>query len=147
MEIVVDRAKRFEIVVLRPVQVVFVAFALFFLIERAWLLLAACAAGLFYLGVVGSKLHPLQSASDLAQGPLQGTAAAAESESLPYELKQTLVGHACTRIGILIGATTGVVLWASLEWRWYVVLPAGYITMMLCGASLKLAFKAPLPKV
>jgi len=142
----VDPTKRFEIVILRPLQVLFVATAVVFLSRGAWLRLVACGAGAFYLGVVGSKLHPLQSASDLAQGPLEGTAAVAESESLPYELKQTLLGHACTRVGIRAGVTIGVVLWARLGWRWYFVLPAAYVTMMLCGASLKLAFKAPLPE-
>lgn len=137
-----DRAKRFEIVILRPLQILFVVSAVVFLLKGVWLWLAGCALGVSYLGVVGSKLHPLQSASDLAKGPLQGPSGSIESELLPREVKQMLVGHACTRVGILVGLTIGVVLWATLGWRWYFALPVALATMLFSGASLKLAFKA-----
>jgi hypothetical protein len=105
-----DQAKRFEIIILRPLFVVFLVSGIAFLFKAWWWWLAGSILGLFYLGIVGSKLHPLQSASDLAEGPLEGASGRIESKLLPPAIKLALVGHACTRVGILIGVTTGVVL-------------------------------------
>jgi hypothetical protein len=65
-------------------------------------------AGLFYLGVIGSNLHPLQYASDLAKGSTKNTAAQIESIVVPRNIKQMLVGRACTRVGILIAFNGGI---------------------------------------
>ncbi len=136
-----NQAKRFEIVILRPLLVVLLVSAVAFIFQGMWLWLVSCALGLLYLGIVGSKLHPLQSASDLAKGPLQGSSARIESELLPPEVKQILVDHACTRVGILVGLAIGVLVWAALGWSWYFVLLVVWITTLLTGALLKLAFK------
>lgn len=139
---VVAEAKRFEVVVLRPLQVVFLVSAVVVLLKGMWWWLAGCAVGVFYLGIVGSKLHPLQSAVALAQGPTDGPAARIESEVLPVEAKQMLLGHACTRTGILLGVAGGVVSWAAFGLSWYFALVVASLVMMLAGALLKLAFKA-----
>lgn len=136
-----DQAKRFEIAVLRPLQLVLLASAVLFLFRGMWWWLAGCLLSVFYLGIVGSKLHPLQSTSDLAQGPTQGTAARLESELLPLSVKQMLVGHACTRVGIFIGFAVGVGSWSALGWRWYFALLLACFGMLVSGALLKLAFK------
>jgi hypothetical protein len=136
-----DLAKRFEVVVLRPLQIIFTITAILFLFKGKWWGLSGCVVGLLYLGIVGSKLHPFQSASDLAKGPLNGPAAHLESELPQPEVKQVLIGHACTRIGILIGVATGVVTWAAFGWRWYFVLLVMWVTIMFSGAILKLAFR------
>jgi hypothetical protein len=136
-----DSAKHFEIVILRPLQIVFLVSAAVFLLKGMWLWLAGCAVAVLYLGIVGSKLHPFQSASDLSKGPLEGPAARIESELIPPEVKQILIGHACTRVGILLGFITGVVSWAALGWRWYFAFLVVWVIMLLTGALLKLAFK------
>jgi len=136
-----DQSKRFEIVILRPLQILFLVSAIVFLFKGMWLWLVGCALSLLYLGIVGSKLHPLQSASDLAKGSLKGSAARIESELLPTEVKQMLVGHACTRVGILVGFTTGLLSWAALGWRWYFALLVAWFFMLLTGVLLKLVFK------
>lgn len=141
-----DQAKRFEISVLRPLQILFLVSAVVFLFKGMWWWLAGCAADMFYLGIVGSKLHPLQTASDLSKGPMEGPAAQIESELLSPEVKQILVGHSCTRVGILLGVTAGVVSWAALGWRWYFSLLVAWFTMVLTGAILKLALKTVQPK-
>ena len=135
-----DIAKRFEILILRPLYILLLVSAVFFLAKGMWWWLAGCAVGIIYLGIVGSKLHPFQSASDLAQGPIEGPAARIESELLPQEVKQMLVGHACTRVGILVGVTVGVISLAAFGWRWYFALLIGWIIMLISGALLKLAF-------
>jgi hypothetical protein len=139
--IMADQAKRFEIVILRPLQILFLVSAVVFLFNGMWLWFAGCVLGLIYLGIVGSKLHPLQSASDIAKGPLEGPSAFIESESLPPEVKQALVGHACTRVGILVALTIGMILWAALGWRWYFALLLVWVTILFTGALLKLAFR------
>ena len=136
-----DHYKRFEVFILRPLQILFLASAIVFLVKSMWWGAAAGAACIFYLGIIGSKLHPLQSASDLAQGPLEGTKAQIESELLTPEMKRMLVGHACTRIGILLGVVAGVVSCAALGWRWYFALLIIWPTILLSGALMKLAFK------
>lgn len=136
-----DIAKRFEILILRPLHILFLVSAVFFLVKGMWWWLAGCAVGIIYLGIVGSKLHPFQSASDLAQGPIEGPTARIESELLPQEVKQMLVGHACTRVGILVGVTVGVISLAAFGWRWYFALLIGWIIMLISGVLLKLALK------
>ena len=136
------QSKRFEIVVLRPLQVVFLVSAVVFIFKGMWWWLAGCAVGVFYLGIVGSKLHPLLSAAALAQGPTEGSAARIESDILPVEVKQILVGHACTRTGILLGVSGGVVSWAAFGLSWYFALVVAWLVMLMSGALLKLAFKA-----
>lgn len=136
-----SQAKRFEIVILRPLQIVFLISAVAFLFQCMWWWLGGCFLGLLYLGIVGSKLHPLQSATDLAKGPLDGPAAQIESELIPAEPKKMLVGHACTRVGILLGVTTGVVVSLAVGWSWYLALPIALVTMLSTGALLKMAFR------
>jgi hypothetical protein len=136
-----DKIRRFEVFILRPLQIVFLISAVVLLIKALWLWLVGCALCIFYLGIIGSKLHPLQSASELAEGPLEGRAARIESKLLPAQVKQMLVGHACTRVGILIGLSTGIILWSAFGWRWYFVLIVSWLSLLFAGAILKIAFR------
>ncbi|OIQ80870.1 hypothetical protein GALL_373670 [mine drainage metagenome] len=52
-----------------------------------------------------------------------------------------LVGHACTRTGILLGVSGGVVSWAAFGLSWYFALVVAWFIMFLTGALLKLSFK------
>lgn len=136
------RPDQFEKLVLRPLQLVMLLAGLAFLLSGKWWLLAACVAGIFYLGSIGAKLHPLQSVADLAQGPTGGPAARAEAAALPPAVKLRLVSHACTRVGLLLGIAAGVTAWAGFGLAWYVYVPVALITCIIMGAALKLAFKA-----
>lgn len=137
----VNQVRRFEIGVLRPLYVAFLLSAVVFLFQGMWWWLAGCAAGVFYLGIVGSKLHPLQSATDLAQGTIESHAAQIESEVLPAEVKRMLVGHACTRIGIFLDVVGGVVSWSIFGLSWYLALIVVWLITLTIGATLKFAFK------
>jgi hypothetical protein len=136
-----DQAKRFEIMILRPLQIIFIVSAVVCLFKGIWWWMAGCILGLLYLGIVGSKLHPLQSASDLAKGPTEGPVAQNESEILPPIFMQMLLGHACTRVGILLGILAGVVSWSNLGWRWYFAILFALFAMIFSGVLLKLMFK------
>ena len=136
--IMTDQVRRFELFVLRPLQILFLGAAIAFLLNSIWWGVAGCAFGLLYVGIIGSKLHPLQSAQDLAKGPLENPVAAIESEMFPPILNQMLVGRACSRVGRLIGLTTGIGLWAALGWHWYAALLAALVTAFLSGTLLRL---------
>jgi hypothetical protein len=132
---------RFELIVLRPLQVVFLLAAVAFAFQGKWLALAACALGLIWLGFVGSSLHPLQPISELMQGPLNGPGARKESEALSPDKVRAIVDKACTSIGILLGLASGALLWNVGGLSWYFATPLAFAAMLLTGAALKLVFK------
>src|ERR1043166_2163782 len=98
-----DGITRLEKVILRPLQIVYFLLGLVFLLNGMWWLVVGSLVGVFYVGIIGSKLHPLQAAHDLAKGPSENPAAELEAELLPLGVKRLLVNHACTKVGILIG--------------------------------------------
>jgi hypothetical protein len=132
--------RRFEVAVLKPLQLLLLGEVILTLLRARWWWLAAGIAGLLYLGTVGSKLHPLQSASDLAQGPIEGRAAVVESLLLPAENQRWLVSSACTRVGILSGIAVFLTLFA-LDWRWYSAGAVSLIGLVTVGAILKVIFR------
>ncbi len=135
-----DQVRQFEVVILRPLWVALLATAGLLALGGHWLWLGGALLGVFYLGVIGSNLHPLQSAGDLATGPLTGPAALQEALLLPAQIQAPLVGHACTRVGLLVGVTSGVVLYSALELPWYIGLAGALLGTPAPGAILKLFF-------
>ncbi len=135
-----DRARSLELFVLRPLLLATLGVAAVLGFRGLWLWLIAPVAGFVYLGVIGSKLHPLQSARELSEGPLQGPAAHGERTVLPAEVMEILIGHACTRVGILVGCATGLATWALLGWRWYVSAVVGFLAIAIIGGMLKVVF-------
>ena len=134
--------KRFEATVLKPMQILILIVAVALLLRRLWWGVPACILSLFYLGVVGFKLHPLQTAPELSQGPVAGPAAIREAEFLPIHLQVSLVSQACTRIGMLIGTGLALVLLAVFGWHWYWALAVFWLATLAVAAALKLAFRA-----
>ena len=130
----------FEHRVLKPIQLLLIATAIATVVVARWWWLGGAVVALFYLGIVGSKLHPLQTASDLAAGPTTSNAALAEALALPSSVKAMLVGHGCTRVGFLSGIYAFAIAHAlaGTHWGWSVGI-ALFVTMVI-GASLKLAF-------
>jgi len=135
-----DQVRRFEVVVLRPLWVALLATAGLLAVGGHWLWLGGALLGVFYLGVIGSNLHPLQSAGDLATGPLTGPAALQEALLLPAQLQAPLVGHACTRVALLVGVASGAILFLALGLPWYIGLTGVLLGTPLAGAFLKLFF-------
>ena len=138
----INQVRQFELAILRPLQLAFFAAAIIAGFTRHWFWLGGCVLAFLYLGTVGSKLHPFQTASELASGPLTNPAADREAALLSPGAKSGLVGVACTRIGILLGFAAGLVFWFALDWRWYFALPAAWLVLMFSGAFLKVAFRA-----
>jgi hypothetical protein len=60
--------RRFETTVLRPFWVLTLAASVFAAFHSAWGSVAVGVILLWYLGIVGSSLHPLQTGLDLAKG-------------------------------------------------------------------------------
>ena len=135
-----DPVRSFELYVLRPLQLAILAVALVLGFQGLWLWLLAPVAAIFYLGIIGSKLHPFRNARGLAEGPLEGPTARFERTLVSPGMAASLVGHACTRVGILVALGVGLFLWAALGWRWYLALLASYILLPFVGGSLKAVF-------
>ena len=138
--------KRFEILILRPLYIILIGAVFWetifsFTFKPMWLFVGVTLIGIFYLGIIGSKLHPYQSASNLAKGPLKGKAWVREQEILTPEMERLLVGHACTRVGILFGIMSGFILWFIMGWRWYFAIIVAWFINIIVGALLKLIFK------
>jgi MFS family permease len=138
---VINQLRRFEVFVLRPLNVLTGVAAVVLLVEHRWVLGALCVAGSFYVGLVGASLHPLQSARQLARGSIDTPAATLEAELLPSEVKNQLVDRACTWVGLFLGLATAGLLYAGLSWRWYAVFPVAAFCVMVSGACLKLIFQ------
>ena len=136
-----DPVRAFERRALRPLQILLVALIVFSVVQRDWWWVGGAIAALFYLGTIGAKLHPRQTASDLANGPLEGVAAQREPAGLLTTEKARRVGHACTRIAILISVYAFAVTYGPLGLRWYWCAAIAWGTLLLTGSVLKLTFK------
>jgi hypothetical protein len=134
--------RHFDRFILKPIFWLFSVAAVAFLIGFHWWCLAGAVLGSFYTGIIGAKLHPRQSFSDLATGSLTEPAATKEEVSLSALEQRLLVSHACTRVGILVGVTLGIILWSVIGWRWYFASIVGFVCLMFSGAILKLLFKS-----
>ena len=136
-----DPVTRFELFVLRPFWVALAITTTFAAFRAQWSLMAGALAGMFYLGVIGSKLHPLQSARDLTDGPTTSDAAVKESACLSDGVKSLLVGQACTRVALLLCITIAFVLLAELRMHWYIGVAVAWVVSMLAGGILKFLFQ------
>ncbi|CAN5560331.1 hypothetical protein BH10BAC5_BH10BAC5_19450 [soil metagenome] len=133
--------KRFELLILRPLQFVFIVAIFIFVFNKMWILLGMAVFCIFYLGVIGSKLHPYQSTTDLMKGPLESEAAKAETNHILPTEARFLIGHACTKVGFLIGLVTGITLGVATDMAWYFIVIIIFLTIMMVGGFLKFFFK------
>ncbi len=142
-----DKIKKFEVFILRPIQLTLISSAIAFAINRLWFLLVANIIGLFYLGIIGSKIHPLQSAFDLVKGPLTNPAAKKEARAIPSDLSNILVSHACTRVGILLGFGTGIISFSIYRKSWLLCVIFGAVVTVAMVLFLKLIFDYPIERI
>lgn len=133
---------RFEVTVLRPAQILIAIAAIALAARFSWWWIAGGIVALLYLGAIGSRLHTLQTAAELAEGPANGPAARVEANQLPPAVQTVLVGAASTRLGILAGCATFSVAWLALGTPWYLALGGAWIASLLLGVILKLTFGA-----
>jgi len=136
-----EKIRKFEIFILRSVQLILILLVAISAINKFWFLLGAGIVGLFYLGIIGSNLHPLQSVADLAKGPLTNPAAKEELKTISPEQSNILVGHACTRIGILLGFEVGVISLNIYHISWFLTVIIGLVVATITGSILKVIFK------
>jgi hypothetical protein len=114
-----NNLRRFEIAILRPMWGATILLAGISLLSRWWWSLGGCCAALFYLGTIGSKLHPLQSGHDLSAGPTKSPGAVREATILTTSDQLLLVTDASIRVAVLIGISTFAFLVGVKHWRWY----------------------------
>lgn len=133
--------RNFELRVLRPLWVAVLGAAAVLGLNGQWVWLGASILGLLILGAIGSQLHPIQSASELAEGPLEGSAAKHESVLLPDDVQRLLVDRACLRVGMFLGALAFLVGFWALGVRWWLAGIVAWLLLLLSAALLKVAFK------
>src|SRR5258706_13114400 len=97
-----DQVRRFEVVILRPLQLLLLGSAVATGFTRHWFWLGGSLLALLYLGTVGSKLLPLQTVSDLAKGPLQNPTAGRVVSLFSPGVRSGLVGPPLTRVGSVV---------------------------------------------
>ena len=122
-------------------QVILIVLVIFFTINKFWFLLVGSFLGLFYLGIIGSSLHPLQTAVDLAKGPLNNPVAKEELETISRGQSNILVGNACTRVGILLGFGLGVISFSIYHITWFIAIIIGIFFMCITASILKVIFR------
>lgn len=132
--------RRFEICAVRPLWLATVAAAAVAAFTRHWWSLGAGVVAILLFGLIGASLHPMQSRSDLAEGPLEGPMAKLEQRSTPEEVQRLLVGRACTYLAMLLAAVLVWPAFAFLRWRWFVAIPSAYVIAALTGGILKYTF-------
>lgn len=132
--------RNFDRCVLTPIFWLFNLAALAFGVTAHWWWLAGAVVGSFYSGIIGAKIHPKQSFSDLTRGSVTGAAADKEDAILTEVEQRLLVSHACTHVGILLGVTSGGVLWAA-GLSWHVAVIVGFVCLLFSGAILKVLFR------
>lgn len=141
----IDPIRRFERFFLIPFDLTFTVVGIVALLTHPvlhprWLWAIGWVVGLLYLGTIGARLHPFQSASELSEGPLTGAASIKEARLLPERIKLVLVRKACVRVGIFTGVAVFVLLICAVGWRWYWASLVSWPTLMLVGGVLTFVF-------
>lgn len=137
-----NRIRSFEAFVLRPLWVGLIAGGIYSALNGRWFWVGGCLIGCIYLGAVGAKLHPFQSAADLAKGPLTNPVATVETESLSPAEVTWLISFASTKVAFLVGVIVGIWLISEARWRWYLALPLAFVVIVAASVALKFAFDA-----
>ena len=135
-----DPVRDFEVRVLRPIWIALIGMAIVLALSGDWIWLGASVFAVLLVGVIGSQLHPLQSASNLAQGPLESHASHREI-TFANELRRVLVDRACLHVGMFLGVVAFVVAFWAIGVRWYVAGFVACFVLLVSGALLKVAFK------
>jgi len=102
--------RKFELLVLRPLFIAFLGSGIVLALWSHWWLAAGCVLAVAYLGTIGSKLHPLQSAfADLGgaqcgyctPGILMTAKALLDREPNPSRerIKEAISGNLCRCTG------------------------------------------------
>ena len=130
-----EKVRNFDHLVLTPLSWTANLAAVGFLILRLWPWLIGSVLASCYISIIAAKMHRELLFSDLAHN-----AGAEREEASLTPIEHRLVGHACTRVGILLGVILALVVW-SISWRWYSACLIGFMAMLLSDAVLKLLFK------
>jgi hypothetical protein len=132
--------RHFESVALRPFWALTLVAGITAAFSGAWGSVALAALLLWFLGITGSALHPLQSARDLTEGPLENPAAAVEEELLSVPFQAGMVSRASMHLSMAIGIAGAWIAIVWLHWRWYAALPLAYLLMVWVGGAMRYVF-------
>ena len=137
---IADPVKRFELWFLRPLWGITIVTILAAAINLRWWWVVGGVLSVIYLGVIGAKLHPSQSAVELAQDPITSAAEIADSNAMARAERAALLLRACYRVAHLLMAWSAACFMVVLGWRWYVAIPAACFAWSFVAAVLIMAF-------
>jgi hypothetical protein len=106
---------RAEVVILKPLSILYVCAALFFLFNRSWLVAVWMIVASFVIGVIGASLHPSKTTAELSRGTITPDWAAPSpvlSHSESFELAKLICWL------VTIGGITGIVLSRHYGYNW-----------------------------
>jgi len=121
--------RRFEVLILRPLNLVFLAAAVVCLLKAAWVLAVAMFVCCFFVGVIGQSLphRKQETISELASG---GTLPA-HDEGLSHE-DAFVLAKTIQRTALLVGFAASLIAWKT-GLRWYWILLVAFSTYFVVG--------------
>jgi hypothetical protein len=127
--------KLYDLYVLKPFWLLFIALTVSYLYHKDWLSGIFVAIAWFGIGVVGGQLYPEKSPKELAKGNIptkEEISSTIKKEISTFESR--LIGKAHLKVSLFIGFGELIILW-HYDLRWYFIIPlgilAGYISFIL----------------
>jgi hypothetical protein len=132
--------KRFELAVMRPIWLSIIVIGLVHGFRHEWWSVAAMVVALLLFGGIGGALHPVMSASELAEGPTDSTGAKDENSVLSSAVQRAVIARGCNLSATFLIPYVGWIATRVLGWRWYVALPLALATSTLIGGAVRYWF-------
>lgn len=120
----IDRA---EVIVLKPLSVGYLVFAIATAISHAWIAAGSCMLAWWLNGLIGGSLHTSQDFTKLAQGTFSHMEQGPRVDLSSTESRK--VASVVLRAAGILGAVLAVILLTPL--RWYVALPIAAVVAWL----------------
>jgi hypothetical protein len=99
--------------------------------HHLWFWVLAGVVGMIYIGLVGARLHPTLSASQLREGPTEGEPAIQEMAVMSKDERLALIATALNRLIPVLATLIAANLLVLATWRWYAAIPVAFVGAML----------------
>jgi hypothetical protein len=124
---------------LKPLSILFLLVAVFFLFKTSWLVGGWMALGWFVIGSAGASLHPNLTARQLAQGTLNALASEIPVRELPHD-DSFRMAKAFFKVTV-VTALSGLIVSRHYDFGWWAAIG---VAVAAWGGSMMLAVVATL---